>query len=130
MPNFSQKQVIIFLVAGLSLLGLHLALSGCNRSKKKHRKEHYVDSIDGYIQDSYDGDGMVNEGGPAYQLEKGVVEGFRSYPFLTGSYSDLQGASRLDMCIDGCLGWLDLPPFDRKVGYCIKGCVRQFRSVN
>ena len=125
----TQNQVIVFLIAGFSLLGLRLALSGCAKNNKKHRKERYVDSIDGYIRDSYDGDGMVNEGGPAYEMEKGIVEGYRTIPFLTGSYSDLQGASRLDTCVDGCLGWLDLPPFDRKVGYCIKGCVRQFRSA-
>lgn len=133
----SQNQVLVFLIAGFGLLGLHLILNGCN--SKKHRRERYVDSIDGYIQDSYDGSGLVHEGWPdedsAYRLEKGLVEGysprrenFRSMPFLTGSYSNLEGASRLDVCIDQCLGWLDLPPFDRKAGYCIKGCVRQFRS--
>lgn len=145
-----QNQVILFLIAGLTFLGLHLAL----KNPRRRRREYYVDSIDGYMQAPYDGSDMVNEDDPnssypyrddgftsAMQVEKGIVEGYASTPFLTGTYADSRGifdtfgreshaykSSRLDMCIDECLGWLDLPPFDRKTGYCIKGCIRQFRS--
>jgi hypothetical protein len=78
----TQGHVIIFLLAGLGLLGLHLLA-------KRQRKEGYS-------------------------------------PFLTGTYSDIRGKSRFDICVDGCLEWLELPPFDRKVGYCIKGCVADY----
>ena len=47
-------------------------------------------------------------------------------PFLTGTYQDISGKTRLDLCTDDCKGWLNLPPFDRHTKYCIRECVRTY----
>jgi len=44
----------------------------------------------------------------------------------TGTYSDIRGMSKLDLCVGKCQEWLDLPPFEDKTKYCIKQCIADF----
>lgn len=47
-------------------------------------------------------------------------------PFLTGTYQDIRGMSRLDLCVGKCQEWLDIPPFEDKTKYCINQCINDF----
>lgn len=101
----SQNQIALSIIGLGVLLGLWAVIFGSNISKKK-KEEHYAPWSFRY--------------GDKYHPELGNH-------FLTGTYSDLtRGETRLDICVNQCKDWLDLPPFEKKVGYCISDCVDHF----
>jgi len=44
----------------------------------------------------------------------------------TGTYSDIRGMSKLDICVGKCQEWQDLPPFEHKTKYCVDQCIADF----